>query len=426
MGGREGERAGTDAKNARPRIFERTLTLSRMKHLLSILALLLVAAPAKGGEPFPRYGNDLDCGYCAALEFDRLVALLGDEVLRDLVCRLSSERYSFGSLSSALGRPEGQVMRRIKTLRGWGLVRTVRHDSALTIVEPTPGDGGRTLQRWAQRYCPQGDSCGRPLPVIRGAAESDDEMFEVRISSERGITTVGGIESKHSFSFGQYHNPDHMGFGALHAINENRVEPGTGFASHGHMDMEIITIVLEGALAHRDDAGNGSVIRPGEVQRMTAGKGVRHVENNHSNKDALHFIQIWIRPDERDLAPSYEQKDFSKVERLGRLVLIASRDGGDGSVSIHRDANIYSSLLSKGRTTWFDLAKDRIAWLQVTRGSLTLNGIRFDAGDGAGITDESEFVLTGTADDTEILLVDMKRLQKRSPGTAAERTVPNF
>jgi len=232
-------------------------------------------------------------------------------------------------------------------------------------------------------------------------------MISVRRGDERGGGKQGWLDSRHTFSFGHYYDPKHMGFGPLRVINEDRVAPGAGFDTHGHRDMEIVSYVLEGALEHKDSLGTGSVIRPGDVQRMSAGTGIRHSEFNPSGTAPLHFLQIWVLPDENGIAPSYEQKTFADDEKRGRLRLVASRDGRDGSVLIHQDADIYASVLNRDGTVAHTLSADRKAWVQVARGAIDLNGRELNAGDGAAVERERSLHITGKTDDTELLLFDL-------------------
>jgi len=206
-------------------------------------------------------------------------------------------------------------------------------------------------------------------------------MTELRRAGERGHANHGWLDSYHSFSFADYHDPRHMGFGPLRVINEDRVQPGTGFGTHGHRDMEIITYVLEGALAHEDSMGNGSTIVPGDVQRMSAGTGVRHSEYNHSNSGATHFLQIWIEPKRTGIPPSYEQKHFEPQAKRGRLRVIASPDGRDGSVSMNQDALIYAGLFDGEEKARLELAPGRKGYVHVARGKLSVNGQALGAGD---------------------------------------------
>src|ERR671922_1501693 len=227
--------------------------------------------------------------------------------------------------------------------------------------------------------------------------------MEVRRAAERGHAEHGWLDSYHSFSFADYYDPQHMGYGVLRVINEDRVQPGTGFGTHGHRDMEIITYVLEGALGHQDSMGNGSTIVPGDVQRMSAGSGVRHSEFNHEKHGVTHFLQIWIEPSVTGIPPSYEQKHFKPADKRGRLRLIASPDGRDGSVTIHQDALVHASLLERGERASYTLRPRRHAWLQVARGSVQLNGHGLREGDGAAISDETR-VDVEAEDSSEVLL----------------------
>ena len=228
----------------------------------------------------------------------------------------------------------------------------------------------------------------------------------IRPSEARGTANFGWLDSRHTFSFGHYYDPAHMGFGALRVINEDRVAPGAGFDTHGHRDMEIVSVVLDGALEHKDSIGTGSVIRPGDVQRMTAGTGIRHSEFNHSKSDPVHFLQIWIVPEKEGLEPGYEQKTFAAADTTGRLRLVASRDGRDGSLTVHQDADLYLSRLADGGGVAFDLRPGRQAWLQVARGTLEVNGQAIRAGDGLGITEPGPIAVRAT-DDAEFLLFDL-------------------
>jgi redox-sensitive bicupin YhaK (pirin superfamily) len=232
-------------------------------------------------------------------------------------------------------------------------------------------------------------------------------MISVRPAEQRGIASFGWLDSRHTFSFGHYYDPKHMGFGPLRVINEDRVRPGAGFDTHGHRDMEIISYVLEGALEHRDSIGGGSIIRPGDVQRMSAGTGVRHSEFNHSASEPVHFLQIWLLPNEEGLAPSYEQKSFADAERRGRLRLVVSFDARDGSARIHQDADVYASLLDKDESATHALRVGRRGWIQVVRGAIELNGKSLVAGDGASASDVPELHVAATADGSEFLLFDL-------------------
>ena len=231
-------------------------------------------------------------------------------------------------------------------------------------------------------------------------------MIAIRRGSERGHARHGWLESYHSFSFADYHDPAHMGYGALRVINEDRVQPGTGFGTHGHRDMEIISYVLEGALAHQDSMGNGSTIVPGDVQRMSAGRGVTHSEFNHEKNATTHFLQIWIEPSARGIAPGYEQKHFDAAAKRGRLRLVASPDGADGSVTIHQDARVYAGLFDGAERATHALAPGRKAYLHLARGKLTVNGATLEAGDAAKLDGVAEIVLQqGTG--AEALLFDL-------------------
>jgi redox-sensitive bicupin YhaK (pirin superfamily) len=231
-------------------------------------------------------------------------------------------------------------------------------------------------------------------------------MITIRKSEERGHFNHGWLDTFHTFSFDQYYDPRFMGFRSLRVINEDRVDPGRGFPTHGHRDMEIITYVLEGGLAHRDSMGNGSVIRPGEVQKMSAGTGVRHSEANPSANESVHLLQIWILPEEKDIKPAYEQKKFEDEEKRGRLRLVGSPNGEDGSVTIRQDARLYATLLGPGETVTHELAADRHAWVQVARGLVELNGQTLKQGDGAAVSNESRLTLVGT-ELAEVLLFDL-------------------
>lgn len=231
-------------------------------------------------------------------------------------------------------------------------------------------------------------------------------MIQLRPSEARGRGKLDWLESYFSFSFSQYYDPAYMNFSNLRVINEDYVAPNQGFATHGHKDMEIVTYVLEGELEHKDSIGNGSIIRPGDVQRMSAGKGILHSEFNPSPDTPVHLLQIWITPDQFGVEPSYEQKFFSTEDKQGKLRLVASPDGRDGSVTIHQNACIYASVLAQGETVTHAMPNRR-AWVQMTRGSLTLNGETLKAGDGAGISDEKSITLIGQDSETEFLLFDL-------------------
>lgn len=232
-------------------------------------------------------------------------------------------------------------------------------------------------------------------------------MISLRKAAERGHAHHGWLDTYHSFSFADYHDPDHMGFASLRVINEDRVAPGGGFPTHGHRDMEIITYVLEGALQHKDSMGNGSVIRPGDVQRMSAGTGITHSEANASASEVVHLLQIWIIPDKIGVVPSYEQKYFAPGEKQRQLCLIASPDGRDGSVRIEHDAFVYASLLDGSDELNHILAPGRKAYVQVACGALSVNGKKGNAGDGVMLEDEREVRLSD-ARQAEVLLFDLK------------------
>ena len=231
-------------------------------------------------------------------------------------------------------------------------------------------------------------------------------MITLRKSSDRGQADHGWLHSQHSFSFADYYDPREMGWGALRVINEDRVEPGQGFGTHGHRDMEIISYVLDGELEHQDSMGNGTIIRPGDVQRMSAGSGVRHSEFNPSPRSPVHFLQIWIEPAALGMAPSYEQEFFAPEDKRGRLRLVASQDGREGSVTVHRDADLYASLLAPGEQVSHSLAAKRIAYLHLVRGAVRVNGVQLETGDAAKIEAEQKLLIAAEAD-SEVLLFDM-------------------
>jgi len=231
-------------------------------------------------------------------------------------------------------------------------------------------------------------------------------MVEFRRGNERGYADHGWLKSFHSFSFADYYDPSHMGFGPLRVINEDRVAPGTGFGTHGHRDMEIISYVLEGALAHKDSMGNGSVIRPGDVQRMSAGRGVLHSEFNHEKQGQTHFLQIWIEPNVRGIEPGYEEKRFDAASKRGRLTLVASPDGRDGSVTIHQDAFVYAALFDGAESATRALGAGRRAYVHVARGAVSVNGHRLQAGDAAKFVDEPALSFEGGRQ-AELLVFDL-------------------
>ncbi len=231
-------------------------------------------------------------------------------------------------------------------------------------------------------------------------------MINICRSAERGHFSHGWLDTYHTFSFGQYYDPAHLGFRVLRVINEDRVKPKHGFPTHGHQDMEIITYVLEGALEHKDSMGNGSIIRPGEVQRMSAGTGVTHSEYNPASDHSVHLLQIWILPEREGLRPSYEQKTFEPETKSGGLKLIASKDGRDGSVTIHQGASVYAALLDIPGEITYAVPAGRGIWLQVAKGAIDLNGQPLNQGDGAATTDEKELRMTAI-EPAELLLFDL-------------------
>ncbi len=231
-------------------------------------------------------------------------------------------------------------------------------------------------------------------------------MIEIRHRDERGPSDLGWLKSKHTFSFGHYFDPNHMGFGPLRVINEDRVIPGAGFGTHPHDNMEIVSYVLEGALEHKDSMGTGSVIKPSEIQRMSAGTGVTHSEYNHSKEDGVHFLQIWFVPEKDGIKPSYEQKSFDHAEKQGKLKLVMSRDGRGNTVKINQDVDMYVALLDGDQTVEHVPHEDRIQWVQVARGQVNLNGQTLKEGDGAAIMKEQSIQLDH-ANDAEVILFDM-------------------
>jgi len=231
-------------------------------------------------------------------------------------------------------------------------------------------------------------------------------MIRLRKAKDRGHADHGWLDTWHTFSFADYYDPEQMGFRALRVINDDVVAPGRGFGTHPHRDMEIVTYVLEGALAHKDSMGNASTIVPGEVQRMSAGTGVLHSEFNHSKTDPVHLLQIWLLPERNGLAPSYEQTFFPDEEKRGRMRLVASPDAEDGSVTIHQDARLYATLLAPGEEVSHALAPGRHAWVHVARGKASLNGQPLEAGDGAAVSAEEQLTLRGDGH-AEVLLFDL-------------------
>lgn len=232
-------------------------------------------------------------------------------------------------------------------------------------------------------------------------------MITIRPANERGAANFGWLDTRHTFSFGNYYDPNHMGFASLRVINEDKISPSMGFGTHGHRDMEIVTYVLAGALKHQDSIGNGSMIRPGDVQRMSAGTGIRHSEFNASSTEPVHLLQIWLLPAQAGIEPSYEQIYIAPEEKQGQLRLIGSPDGREGSVTIHQDVNLYATRLANGNQVDHTLSPDRVAWVQVARGAVELNGHPLTAGDGAAVSDLEQLTLTGAAEEAEVLLFDM-------------------
>jgi redox-sensitive bicupin YhaK (pirin superfamily) len=236
-------------------------------------------------------------------------------------------------------------------------------------------------------------------------------MITLRRAAERGHADHGWLNSFHTFSFADYYDPKHMGFRSLRVINEDRVQPGRGFGTHPHRDMEIISYVLEGGLSHKDSMGTGSVIRPGDVQRMSAGTGVTHSEFNASSEELVHFLQIWLMPAERGIAPGYEQKSFARADKEGRLRLVASPDGREGSVTIHTDAILYAGVFGAGQQAELAIGRGRHAWVHVARGKVRVNGQELAAGDAASFSDEAAVRVEGTGasptDEAEVLVFDL-------------------
>lgn len=232
-------------------------------------------------------------------------------------------------------------------------------------------------------------------------------MLQIIKSNERGHADHGWLNTYHTFSFADYYNPEMMGFRSLRVINEDRVTAGQGFGTHGHKNMEILSYVVEGAIAHQDSTGGEEILRPNEWQRMTAGTGIRHSEYNPSKTKNLHFYQIWILPEKDDLQAGYEQKMFAPGEKSGKLKLVASRNGRNGSLKINQDVSVYDSILKQGEEISIDLAEKRYAWLQVVKGSLELNGEKLDQSDGAAVSEEKSLSVKATEDDTEFILFDL-------------------
>jgi quercetin 2,3-dioxygenase len=233
-------------------------------------------------------------------------------------------------------------------------------------------------------------------------------MLTLRKSQDRGYADHGWLKSYHSFSFADYHDPDHMGFGNLRVINEDRIAPGTGFGTHAHRDMEIVSYVLDGAIAHKDSMNNSSSIVPGEVQRMSAGTGVRHSEFNHAADKTTHFLQVWLLPSEQGIAPGYEQKAFSAADKRGTLKLVASPTGRDGSVTLHADASIYAGLFDGAERAELTLDAKRLGYLHVVRGEASVNGQALKAGDAAKLSGESHLVID-RGRNAEVIFFDLSR-----------------
>jgi hypothetical protein len=258
------------------------------------------------------------------------------------------------------------------------------------------------------------NGCFKPVQALSNGGDAtmgasmETTMITLRRSADRGYADHGWLKSFHTFSFADYHDPAHMGFGNLRVINEDRIAPGTGFGTHGHRDMEIISYVLDGALAHQDSMGNGTAIVPGEVQRMTAGTGVRHSEFNHAKGAATHFLQIWILPDRAGITPGYEQKAFSEADKRGRLCLVASPDGRDGAVTLHADAAIRAGLFDGDESAELPLDPARRTWVHVARGAISVNGQALQAGDAMGLVGETRLTLSA-GQDAEVLVFDLAR-----------------
>jgi redox-sensitive bicupin YhaK (pirin superfamily) len=234
-------------------------------------------------------------------------------------------------------------------------------------------------------------------------------MIQIRPAGERGHANYGWLDTYHTFSFSDYYDPRFMGFRSLRVINEDRVQPGYGFPTHPHRDMEIVTYVLEGSLEHKDSMGTGSVIQPGEVQKMSAGTGVRHSEFNHSKTEPVHLYQIWLLPEREGIKPMYEQKGIPAEEKRGKLRAVASPKGGngDGAVKLYQDAEIFATELGAGQSVEHELGAERYAWIQVLRGAVNVNGKELRAGDGAAIAQEAQLRITGAGENSEVLLFDL-------------------
>jgi redox-sensitive bicupin YhaK (pirin superfamily) len=290
---------------------------------------------------------------------------------------------------------------RIFTPSGRGGARRCHYLAVTSVNHRAPGVGGAEIGAAGLDVRVTAAWKSAKTPTIR----KDNIMIRVRRSAERGYVDFGWLKSRHTFSFGNYHDEKFMGFGPLRVINEDRVEPGRGFGQHSHQNMEILSWVLDGALAHKDSIGTGAVIVPGEMQRMTAGIGIAHSEFNNSSKERVHFLQIWILPAAQNLKPGYEQRNFSgKLEN--RLLLVASADGRAGSVLIHQDVDLYAARLAADAHISHQFKTGRLGWMQVARGSVELNGQALKQGDGAAIADLAEISLDAL-EDAEVLLFDM-------------------
>jgi len=244
-------------------------------------------------------------------------------------------------------------------------------------------------------------------PANAPSRQQETNTMELRPAAARGLANFGWLHSQHSFSFGSYYDPQHMGFSDLLVINEDRVRPGRGFDTHGHRDMEIFSYVLDGALEHKDSMGTGSVIRPGDVQMMSAGTGVRHSEFNASREDEVHFLQIWLVPDRKGVAPRYQQQHFAPANKRGRLRLIISPDGDEGSLSVHQDVRVFAGLFDGDEAQRFELPAKRFAYVHVARGALEVNGQRLAAGDAVKLRNVREIVF-GKGEQAEVLLFDLR------------------
>jgi redox-sensitive bicupin YhaK (pirin superfamily) len=245
------------------------------------------------------------------------------------------------------------------------------------------------------------------LAAPKSAAPKTTGKIVVRPSEQRGPADFGWLQSRHSFSFGSYYDAKHLGFRSLRVINEDRVAPGSGFDTHGHRDMEIVSYVLEGGLSHKDSMGNVEVLNAGEVQAMSAGTGILHSEFNASKTDPVHFLQIWLLPDRNGHTPRYAQKPFGRDEKLDKLALVISPDGANGSLPVHQNVRMYATILQAGNSVAADIGPGRAAWVQVARGAISVDGTVLKEGDGAAVTDASRIVLTGVAGESEALLFDL-------------------